>query len=80
MQQDEQMIKHVGGLADQALSIVADRGDRRLHCLLAELLGALIDAAIEQLAGVGHLGALAGARLHAPFQIADGKARHRQVF
>src|SRR5215469_3927212 len=80
MQQDQQMIKYVGGLADQALPVVADRGNRRLDRLLAELFSALIDAAIEQLAGIGYLGALAGARLHASFQIADGKARHRQIF
>src|SRR5215471_5575086 len=61
MQQNEKMIKHVGGLADQALPIVADRGDRRLDRLLAKLLSAMVDTAIEQLAGVGHLGALAGA-------------------
>src|SRR5262249_39930975 len=79
VQQHKEVIKHVGGLADQALPVFGDGGNCRLDGLFAELFCAMINAAMEQLAGIGTLGAFAGARLYAPFQIADGKTRHRQV-
>jgi hypothetical protein len=40
----------------------------------------VIDATVKELAGIRNGGAFAGTRLHAPFQIADGKTGHRQVF
>ena len=55
-QHDQQMVEQVGGLVNQVLAIVADGGKRGLHRLFAELLGAMLDALVEELARVGLLG------------------------
>src|SRR5580704_17492710 len=70
------MIEKVGGFPDHEISILGDRGDRGLDRLLTKLLGAVDDAAIEQLAGVGDVGARLGAVLHAFLKVMDGKRRH----
>src|SRR5262249_30063858 len=75
----QEMVNDVGGLPNEALAVVADSRNRSLDGFLAELLGALVDAAIEQFAGIGHLGALAGALPHALFQIADREIRQLHV-
>ena len=69
LQHDEQMVEQVGGLGDQVLAILADRRERGLDRLLAELLGAMRHALVEQLAGVGLLGARRGALVHAGFEV-----------
>src|SRR5256885_5808615 len=57
MQHDQKMVDEIGTLRDQPLAILADGGKRRLDRLLAEFLGAMGDPAVEQLAGVGQVGA-----------------------
>src|SRR5580704_10268718 len=73
MEHDQEMVEHVGGLADDALTVFADRGNRRLDRLLAEFLGAMRHAAVEQLARVGHVGAFLRARLDALFEVVEGE-------
>ena len=76
LQHHQQMIKHVGGFRDQAVAIVlADRGYRGFHRLLAQLLGAMVHAVVQQLAGVGHVRAPVRAGLHALFQIMERETR-----
>src|SRR5262245_31932259 len=53
LEHDQQMIDEVGGLGDQVLAILRHRGQRRLHRLLAELLGAMDDTPVDQLASIG---------------------------
>ena len=53
LEQHEQMIEEIGGLAFSARASLADAGDDGLDRLLAELLGAALGAGIEQLAGIG---------------------------
>ena len=72
LQHHQQMIEQVGGLGDQALAVFADRRERGLDRLLAELLGAMRHALVEQLARVGLLGARRGALVHARFEIVRG--------
>ena len=53
LEQHEQMIEQVGRLARQGRDRPAERGDDGLDRLLAELLGARLGAAVEQLPRVG---------------------------
>ena len=53
---DQQVVEEIGRLGDDAVAILGDRRDRRLHRLLAQLLGAVGDAAIDELAGIGDVG------------------------
>ena len=55
------------------LAVLADRRDRRLDRFLAELLGAMRHAAVEELARIGHVGARLRARLDAFFEIVEGE-------
>src|SRR5580704_5830963 len=73
VEHDQEMVEHVGGFADDALAVFADRGNRRLDRLLAEFLGAMRHAAVEQLARVGHVGAFLRARLDALFEVVEGE-------
>src|SRR4051794_11400998 len=52
LEHNEQMIKQVGCLGDQVLAILGYGGKGGLHRLLAELLGAMRHALVEQFAGV----------------------------
>src|ERR1700692_2728290 len=76
VEHDKKVIEHVGGLPDHAALILADRGNRRLDGLLAELFGAMEDAAVEQSAGVRNIRTLPRAVLHALFQVMEGKIGH----
>ena len=73
---DQQVVKHVGRLRDHVIPILADRGERCLHGLLAELLGAMAHPAVDELAGVGHLRTGLGALLYALFQVVKGERSH----
>ena len=62
LQHNEQMVEQVGGLGDQVLAILGHGRERGLHRLLAELLGAMRHALVDQLAGIGLRPARAAAR------------------
>ena len=53
----QQVVDEIGGFGDQPVTILGRRGERGLHALLAELLGAMGDALVEQCARIGDLGA-----------------------
>ncbi len=65
LEHDQQVIEQVGGLRDQPLAVLGDRRERGLDRLLAELLGAMRHALVEQLARIGRLGARLRALVHA---------------
>src|SRR6516162_9168106 len=75
VQQHQQMVNDVGGFPNQAFAVVTDSRNRGLDGFLAELLGALVDAAIEQLGGIGPRGALAGSPPHAFSKTGDREFR-----
>src|SRR5262249_9220519 len=62
----EQVVEHVGALADQRGSVAAHPFDNRLDRLLAEFLGDLCLAASEQLCRVGGRRVGAAARIDDP--------------
>src|SRR5258705_13153722 len=70
------MIEQIAGLADQVVAVLAHRRQHGLDRFLAELLGALGDAAVEQLARIGGIGARAGALLHPLFQVVKCEISH----
>ncbi len=51
------MVEQVGGLADQRLVVLDERGDGHLDGFLAELLGRLDRRLVEQPARMGVFGA-----------------------
>jgi hypothetical protein len=79
LQHHQQMIDEIGALRDQPLAILADGGKRGLDRLLAQLLGAMGDAAVEQLAGIGQVGARLGALLDPFLQVFQGEIGHSQA-
>ena len=54
-QQHQQMKHDVGAFGDQVIAIVADPGDHGFDRFLAEFLGAVLCALVEQLFGVRRL-------------------------
>ena len=76
MQHHQQMVEQVGGLAGQMLVVLVDGGDHGLDRLLAELLGAMGDAAIDELARIGDVGARLGAFLDAFFEVLQCEVSH----
>src|SRR5262245_38774471 len=71
------MVDEVGGLRDQARAILLDRGQNGLDRFLAQLLGAMARALIEEPARIGHLRTRFGALLHAFFKIMESKIGHQ---
>src|SRR5579884_575631 len=76
VQHDHQVVQQVGRFRDHALVVLADRGERGFDGLFAQLLGAMIDAAIEQLARIGWLGTGPRPVLHTLFQVMKCKSGH----
>jgi 2-hydroxychromene-2-carboxylate isomerase len=76
VQHDEEVIEHVGGFSDQPLTVLANRGNRGLDRFFTELLGALRHAAVQKLAGIGHVRALLRAHFDPFFQVMEGEAAH----
>ncbi len=70
------MVEHVGGLRDHPVAIFGDCGNGGFDRLLAEFLGAMIDAAVEELARVRFVRARLGPVPDALFQIMQGKRAH----
>jgi hypothetical protein len=70
------MIDEIGGLRDQPRSILIDGSEHGFDRFLAELLGTIFHAPVEEPARIGGIGARAGALLHALLQIMQGEIRH----
>src|SRR6185503_14498834 len=62
---------------DQAAAILADRRDHGLDRLLAQLLGTLGHALVEELARIGRVGRRLRAHTHALFEVMEGEIGHR---
>src|SRR5262249_14143380 len=77
LEHDQQVVDEVGGFRDQARAILLDRRQHGLDRFLAELLGAMRHALVEQPARIGGMGARLRALVHALFEIAEGDVRHR---
>src|SRR6266536_5200868 len=73
----QQVVDEVGGFSDQARAILLDSRQHGLDRLLAELLGAMRHALVEEPARVRRVRARLRALLHALFEIAEGEIRHR---
>ena len=71
-QDDEEMVEQVGRLGDHAVAVLGDRRDHGLDRLLAQLLGAMGDAAIEKLAGIGDIGGSPGSLLRTRRKVSQG--------
>src|SRR5665213_3172778 len=77
LQQHQKVKQQVGAFRDQMVAIVFDCGDHGLHRFLAEFLGAMLRALVEQLAGVGRLAARRSTGVDGGGQIMYGEARHQ---
>src|SRR5665213_4081390 len=71
------MEQHVGAFGDQMLAIVFDGGDDGFDRFLAEFLGAVLGALVEQLAGVGRLSSRYRAGIDGGSKVMDRKTRHQ---
>src|SRR5438270_13264423 len=71
------MEDQVGTFGDQVAAVVFDRGDDRLHRLLAELFGAVPRALVQELARVGRLSAGDRAGINGGGEIVKGETRHQ---
>ena len=71
------MVDEVGGFRDQARAILLDRGQNGLDRLLAQLLGAMAHALVEEPTRIGYVGTCFGALLHAFLEIIKSKIGHR---
>src|SRR5439155_11341131 len=74
---DQQMVDEVGGFRDQARAILLDRGQNGLDRLLAQFLGAMAHALVEEPARIGYVGTCFGALLHTFLEIIKSKIGHR---
>src|SRR6185437_3701114 len=80
VEHDQKVIEHVGGFGDGPLAILSDRRDRRFDRLLAELLGTMRHAPVDELARIRHVGAGLSAVAHAFLEIMECKRRHGRSF
>ena len=64
------------GFPGQPFIVLADGGDGSLERFLAKLFGAMGDAAVEQLARIGHVGAFLGTLAQAQLEIVQGEVGH----
>src|SRR5262245_7682791 len=71
------MVDEVGGFRDQAPAIFLYGGQHGLDRLLAELLGAMRHALVEEPARIGRMGACLRALLYALFEVVEGEVGHR---
>src|SRR5207247_6035194 len=77
LEHDYKMVDEVVVFSDQARAILFDGRQHGLDRLLAELLGAMRHALVEEPARVRRVRARLRALLHALFEIAEGEIRHR---
>src|SRR5580704_88042 len=80
MEHDQEMVEHVGGLADHPLAVLADRGNRCLDRFLAEFFGAMRHATVQEPARIGHVGTRLRARLDALFEVVEGECLSHGAF
>ena len=71
------MKQQVRAFGDQMVTVVLDRGDHGLHRLLAEFLGAVLGALVEQLARIGRLSSRRRAGIDGGGEIVEGERRHK---
>src|SRR6185436_20008517 len=71
------MKQQIGAFGDQMVAVVLDRRDHGLDRFLAQLLGAVLRALVEQFAGVGRLSSRCGPCIDGGGQIMDREARHQ---
>src|SRR6201999_81701 len=71
------MEQHIRALRDQMLPVIFDRGDNGLHRFLTELLGAMLGALVQQLAGVGRLPSRRRSGIYGGGKVMDRKTRHQ---
>src|SRR5665811_1620013 len=74
------MIEQVGGFRDELAAIVLHGSQTGFDGLLAQLLGAMRDALVDERAGIGLRSARLGALVHAFFQIGQGELAHAASF
>src|SRR4029079_14390502 len=77
LQQHQQMKQQIGALGNQMIAIVLDRGDHGFDSFLTQLLGAVLRALVEQLAGVGPLSSRCGPCIDGGGEIMDRETRHQ---
>src|SRR5262249_55625202 len=70
------MVSEISGFRDQPLAVLLDGSDHGLNRLLAELPRAVLDAPVEELAGVGGLGSRLRSLANALFQVVQAEGGH----
>ena len=71
-------MKHqIGTFRDEMIAVILDCGDHGLDRFLAQFLGAVLRALVEQLAGIGRLAARCSAGVDGGGQIVDRETRHQ---
>ena len=73
LQHHQKVIEQVGGFRGEPVAVLGDGGERHFHRFLAELLGAMADALVQQLAGIGFLRARLGALFDARGEVGQGE-------
>src|SRR5579872_4008198 len=79
LQHYQQMIEKIGGLGDETALALLHGSYRGFDGFLAELLGAMGNALVEQRAGIGLLRARLGAFVHPLFQIGQRELAHGRL-
>src|SRR6266550_2039487 len=77
LQEHQQVKQQVGAFGNQMVAIVLDRGDHRLHRLLAKFLGAMLRTLVQQFARIGRFSARRHAGIDGGGKIMDRKTRHQ---
>src|SRR5439155_236692 len=77
LQQHQQVKQQVGAFGNQMVAIVLDRGDDRLHRLLAKFLGAMLRTLVQQFARIRRFSARRHAGIDGGGKIMDRKTRHQ---
>ena len=80
LQQHQQMIKKIGRFCDQPAIVILHGGQSRFDGLLAQLLGAMSDALVDEGAGIGVRRARLGALVDPPLKVSQGKLAHGSLF
>src|SRR6516164_1557729 len=70
------MVNKISGFRDQPLAVVLAGGDHGLNRLLAELSRTVLDPPVDELAGVGDLGARLSPLPDAPLQVVQAEIGH----
>ena len=76
-QQHQQVKQQIRAFGDQVVAVILDRGNHGFHRFLAELLGAMLRALVEELDGVGRLAPRRRTGVDGDGQIMDRETRHQ---